>query len=198
MLNQRICEAYTDGVTTLHSMPEVTTLAAGKATDTSAGYQARAQVARTTAKDFIAQTALREEIFGPASLLVVCQDSNELLAAIACLTGQLTGTVHATPKELADYPGLTELLRTRVGRLVFNGFPTGVEVCPSMVHGGPFPASTDARFTSVGTAAIQRFLRPVCYQDAPEAVLPDALKDHNPLGIMRLVNGQTTRDTVKT
>ena len=112
---------------------------------------------------------------------------------LAAIRGQLTGTVHCAPGELERYGALVELLTTRVGRVLVNGFPTGVEVCDAMVHGGPFPASTDARFTSVGTNAIKRFLRPVCYQNFPEATLPPALRDANPWAINRLVNGALTR-----
>ena len=112
------------------------------------------------------------------------------------LKGQLTATVHCAEGELENYTGLTDLLTLRVGRIVINGFPTGVEVCHAMVHGGPYPASTDSRFTSVGTSALKRFLRPVCYQNFPEYLLPDALRNANPLGITRLVNGEKTNKPV--
>ena len=105
------------------------------------------------------------------------------------LEGQLTATVHGTAADLQAAQPLLRILEGKAGRLIINGFPTGVEVCASMNHGGPYPATTDARFTSVGTAALQRFVRPVCYQDFPQAHLPDALRDGNPLGIRRLVNG---------
>ncbi|MDO3385880.1 aldehyde dehydrogenase (NADP(+)) [Gilvimarinus sp. SDUM040013] len=196
MLNQRICDAYTQSTEALQNTNGVTILASGQATGNSAGYPAQAMLARTSAENFISNVSLREEIFGPVSLVVVCRDQDELMAAISCLSGQLTGTIHAAEGELDNYQDLTDCLRARVGRLVFNGFPTGVEVCPSMVHGGPFPASTDTRFTSVGTAAIERFLRPVCFQDAPNCVLPDALKDDNPLNIVRRVNNNLTQDPV--
>jgi alpha-ketoglutaric semialdehyde dehydrogenase len=103
--------------------------------------------------------------------------------------GQLTGTLHGTESELRTHAALIDVLSRKVGRIVINGFPTGVEVCPAMVHGGPFPASSDMRFTAVGTAAIQRFQRPVCYQNFPDALLPDALKNNNPLHLNRLING---------
>src|SRR5690606_11548608 len=108
------------------------------------------------------------------------------------LGGQLTGTVHAAAGELDAHTALLELLAEKVGRIVVHGFPTGVEVCHAMVHGGPYPASADPRFTSVGTSAIDRFLRPVCYQNCPEGLLPEALRDSNPLGLRRLVNGEST------
>jgi NADP-dependent aldehyde dehydrogenase len=109
----------------------------------------------------------------------------------------LTATVHAANSELGQYPELLAVLEERAGRVVWNGFPTGVEVCPAMVHGGPFPATSDGRSTSVGTRAALRFVRAVCYQDAPDATLPDELKNSNPLRILRLVDGEITRDELK-
>ena len=135
---------------------------------------------------------MHEEIFGPASLIVKCRDQLEIKAVVAALKGQLTGTVHCAEGELGDYRDVLDLLSLKVGRIVINGFPTGVEVCHAMVHGGPFPASTDSRFTSVGTAAIARFIRPVCYQNYPEPLLPESLRDNNPLGLSRVVNGDST------
>jgi NADP-dependent aldehyde dehydrogenase len=120
----------------------------------------------------------------------------ELLQIARGLRGHLTATIHATEKDLADFAELVAILRRRVGRLVFNGFPTGVEVCPAMHHGGPYPATTDSRSTSVGTAAIERFARPVCYQDSPPGVLPEELRDTNPLGLWRLVDGGFSREPV--
>lgn len=196
MLNARICDAYRQGVEAFTGVAGVEVVARGEPVREGSGHHCQALLLRTSAENFIARQTLHEEIFGPASLVVACRDQQELLAALDYIKGQLTGTVHAEDNELEGYPGLLAGLRARVGRLVFNGFPTGVEVCPSMVHGGPFPASTDARFTSVGTAAIQRFLRPVCYQDVPNAYLPDPLKNHNPLGLTRLINGKRSQQTV--
>ena len=131
----------------------------------------------------------------PASALTAPPDeaqrsAREAAAAARTLEGQLTATVHGTPEDLGQAQPLLRLLERKAGRLIVNGFPTGVEVCPSMHHGGPYPSTTDVRFTSVGTAALYRFVRPICYQDFPPALLPDALKDENPLGIWRLVNGK--------
>ena len=117
----------------------------------------------------------------------------ELAGAIE---GQLTATLHGTDADLAAFADLIAILERKAGRLIVNGFPTGVEVCHAMVHGGPYPATSDSRATSVGTYSIYRFVRPVCYQDFPQAALPDELKDANPLGIMRLVDGQLTREAV--
>jgi 2,5-dioxopentanoate dehydrogenase len=114
----------------------------------------------------------------------------------AALEGQLTATIHGTDEDLAGAGELIAVLERKAGRLIVNGFPTGVEVCPAMHHGGPYPATTDERFTSVGTAAIARWARPVCYQNFPAAALPAELADANPLGAMRLVNGTLTRNGV--
>jgi len=131
-----------------------------------------------------------EEIFGPATLVVECASREETLAAAGTLEGQLTATIHGTPDELSTSRDLIALLETKAGRLVFNGFPTGVEVAHAMTHGGPYPATSDGRSTSVGTRAIERFLRPVSYQNFPDAALPDELKEQNPLGLRRLTDGK--------
>jgi NADP-dependent aldehyde dehydrogenase len=123
-------------------------------------------------------------------LLVEANTKDELLAAAKSLTGHLTATVHGTPEDLVEYADLIEILEQKVGRILINGFPTGVEVSHAMVHGGPFPATTDSRSTSVGTMAITRFTRPVCYQNFPDGLLVDELKADNPLNIWRLVDGE--------
>jgi len=146
--------------------------------------------------NFLADEKLQEEVFGPVSLLVSCKNIDEVTTVLNSLHGQLTGTIHGTESELADHSELLQMLSTKVGRIVFNGFPTGVEVCHAMVHGGPFPASTDSRFTSVGTAAIKRFVRPVCYQNLPPSLLPDALKNNNPLKLTRMINVVKSVDAV--
>lgn len=150
-------------------------------------------VARVGAGEFSARPELAHEIFGPFVLLVTAPDEAALRRLAGGLEGQLTATLHGTDEDLARAADIVELLTTKVGRLVCNGFPTGVEVAPAMQHGGPYPATTDTRFTSVGTAAIFRFARPVCYQNFPEPHLPDALRNANPLGLLRLVNGEPTR-----
>ena len=196
LLNKRICSAYGEGLERYSQLDGVEVVGRGRAVELTEGHHAQACLLRTTAEFFLANSAIHEEIFGPVSLLVVCKNKNELLEIVTHLAGQLTGTIHASENELENSPELVELLTLKVGRLVINSFPTGVEVCPSMVHGGPFPASTDARFSSVGTAAIKRFLRPVCYQNYPQSVLPDALKNNNPLGLLRTVNGEVTTSSI--
>jgi len=150
----------------------------------------------TDAKNFRKHPELAEEVFGPFAVLVSAQTMSELEDIAENLEGQLTATVHGTPNDLQHAKRLLQILERKAGRLLINGFPTGVEVCPSMNHGGPYPATTDVRFTSVGTAALYRFVRPICYQGFPASLLPEALKDENPLGIWRLVNGKLTKDAI--
>ena len=128
-------------------------------------------------------------MFGPASLVILCKDREELSGALQSLHGQLTGTVFAANEDIQNFGDCIDQLTGKVGRVVFNGVPTGVEVSHAMVHGGPFPATTDARSTSVGADAIKRFVRPLCFQDCPPEFLPEALRDENPLQIMRKVDG---------
>ena len=138
---------------------------------------------------FLENTSLHHEVFGPFSMVVRCQDATELEEILKKLEGQLTGTVIAENNEEKNFEGVINALQERVGRVIFNGVPTGVEVCPSMVHGGPYPASTDSRFTAVGINSIKRWVRPFSFQNWPDELLPDALKDENPLGILRVVDG---------
>jgi alpha-ketoglutaric semialdehyde dehydrogenase len=153
-----------------------------------------AVILATDARRFLEDARLHEELFGPSSLVVACPSREELYEVARRLAGQLTVTLHATAQDVAEHRALVDLLRDKAGRLIANGFPTGVEVSPAMQHGGPYPATTDPRFTSVGTAAIFRFARPVCYQNFPPEWLPPELQDGNPRGIWRTVDGQRVRD----
>ena len=146
---------------------------------------------KTTATDFLAHPELAEELFGPSTLVVTYSD--QLIELVNALEGQLTATIHGTEDDLRDNAELIRLLETKAGRLVFNGFPTGVEVGHAMVHGGPYPATSDGRSTSVGTRAIYRFARQVCFQDFPSTALPAELQDENPLGIRRMIDGEIKR-----
>ena len=166
-----------------------------------ADHQIKANFARQTlatvrGKDFLKNTNLHHEVFGPFSLVVRCENDKELAAILKVLEGQLTGTILADEEDLSSNRQMISLLSDKVGRIIFNSVPTGVEVCHAMVHGGPFPASTDSRFTSVGTSAIQRWVRPVCYQNWPDRLLPDELKNENPLGIYRIINNGLTSDKI--
>jgi len=158
--------------------------------------QAPPALFQVNGSELLREPALGEEIFGPSTLVIRYADKRELLALVHSLEGQLTATLHGTDADLAEAADLIAVLERKAGRLIVNGFPTGVEVCHAMVHGGPYPATSDSRTTSVGTQAIYRFARPVCYQDFPQAALPDELKNENPLGILRLVNGTYTREPV--
>jgi 2,5-dioxopentanoate dehydrogenase len=152
--------------------------------------QGRPAIAVVKFDDFAANPNLHEEVFGPFSLLVKCNNKSELESFAQFIKGQLTASVFAAGKDFDEYLNLFNLLQEKAGRFIINGPPTGVEVCPSINHGGPFPASTDSRFTSVGPNAIRRFVRPIAYQNVPQNLLPDELKDGNPLNIWRKLNGE--------
>lgn len=155
-----------------------------------------ATVARVSGADFKANLKLQEEVFGPFTLVVCCSDYQELQSVISGLQGQLTASLIGDSEEIKEAGNILDVLREKSGRVLFNGVPTGVEVCPSMHHGGPFPATTDGRFTSVGNDAILRWVRPVSYQNCPDQLLPEALQNKNSLGIMRLVDGILTRNPI--
>ncbi|CAM2185160.1 Alpha-ketoglutaric semialdehyde dehydrogenase 2 [Paraburkholderia sacchari] len=186
MLTPGILRAYEQGIGRLVEHPKVTTLARGAA----APGRAQAALLRVRASDLLADAALGEEVFGPCSMLVECADEAELRAVLRFIEGQLTVTLHADAADGDLVRALLPLIERKAGRLLANGFPTGVEVCDAMVHGGPFPATSDGRSTSVGTAAIERFLRPVCYQNLTDGWLPDALRDANPLHVKRRFAGK--------
>ena len=155
------------------------------------------QIVTTVEGDtFLNNPTLHHEVFGPFSIIVQCDTVQQLETIIANLEGQLTGTVISDDDEITSYSNLISALQNRVGRIIFNGVPTGVEVCPSMLHGGPYPASTDSRFTAVGVDSIKRFVRPFSFQDWPNDLLPDALKNDNPLGITRLVNNAQSKASI--
>lgn len=156
------------------------------------GFAVNPSIFETSSVTFLNTPELNEEIFGPTTLLIRSNDHEELLNIARALEGQLTASIHGTEDDLREYADLIHILETKVGRLIFNGFSTGVEVCPSMVHGGPYPATSDGRSTAVGTRAIDRFSRLVCYQNFPDAVLPDELKEANPLGISRMIDGKVS------
>jgi len=155
-----------------------------------------AALMKTDVKTFLSRPELSEEMFGPATLLVTHSDKAQLVEIASMLKGHLTATVHGTEQDFQEFVELIQILETKVGRLVFNGYPTGVEVCHAMVHGGPYPASSDGRSTSVGTQAIFRFSRAVCFQDCPDQLLPPELRNENPLGIWRMVDGAMTREAI--
>jgi len=189
MLTPGIHRAYCAGVEALVAHPSVETLARGLAGGT---YQGQAGLFGTSAGAFLSDHALAEEVFGSSGLVVRCRDLDDVRAVLERLEGQLTAALHMEPSDHEVASALLPLLEAKVGRILVNGFGTGIEVGHAIVHGGPFPATADGRSTSVGSLAIDRFLRPVCYQDMPEALLPDSLKDANPLGLWRRVDGKIT------
>ncbi|NMT64552.1 aldehyde dehydrogenase (NADP(+)) [Marinobacter orientalis] len=188
MLTPGIHQAYNEGVQTLVSDNGAQELAHGR--EGADPNQCQTNLFVTSASHFLEEQTLQEEVFGATSLIVECQDEAELHRVAECLEGQLTATLQMDEADTGMAQSLLPVLERRAGRLLVNGWPTGVEVCDAMVHGGPFPATSDSRTTSVGTAAIFRFLRPVCYQNLPGALLPEALRDNNPLSLKRLVNGE--------
>lgn len=190
MLTPGIHKAYGASVEKLTSHDEVETLARGL---TGGPYQGQAALFATTASAFLADHALAEEVFGASGLVVRCRDDAELRAVLERLEGQLTAALHIDEGDHAAARALLPLLEEKVGRILVNGFGTGVEVGHAMVHGGPYPATSDGRTTSVGSLAIDRFLRPICYQDMPDALLPESLKDANPLGLWRRMDGRLTQ-----
>jgi len=189
MLTPGIHAAYGDGVNQL----------AGEAREIARGSKGDGQNQRQTAQfathgsDFLANEALQAEVFGAAALVIECDDVAEMQAVAEHLEGQLTATLQMDEADQDAARQLLPVLERKAGRILANGWPTGVEVCHAMVHGGPFPATSDSRTTSVGSAAIHRFLRPVCYQNLPDGLLPEALKDDNPLSVTRLVDGKRER-----
>jgi len=188
MLDAKIHSAYQEGVEALCKVPGVAPVLTPEAAS-GPGYHARPAVLTVSAKDFRANArALTEECFGPVTVIVSYQDTAELAGALSEIAGSLTGTIHAEPGDPAAAEVL-DVLRKRAGRIIFNGWPTGVAVTWSQHHGGPWPATTSVLHTSVGATAIRRWLRPVTYQDAPDELLPQELQEANPLGIPRRVDG---------
>lgn len=190
LLNSSGLKSYCRGVECLRTHSGIYHLV-GQA---QSGNQAFPQLFKADASLLVeGEALLQEEVFGPATVLVEVLNKGQLVQALGGLQGQLTTTLIADPNDLDDFADLLVLLEQKAGRVIINGYSTGVEVCDAMVHGGPWPATSDPRGTSVGTLAIDRFLRPVCYQNYPDALLPDALKEANPLGLMRLVDGLSRR-----
>lgn len=195
MLTETIFKSYAKGIAHHAAQQAVEVLANGKKSEGNT--IANPVLFKTTAQTFSNHPELAEEIFGPTSVVIEMTNKGEMLLAARNLSGHLTATVHGTEEDLASHRELIEILEQKVGRIVINGFPTGVEVCHAMVHGGPYPATTDGRSTSVGTASIFRFTRAICFQNLPSRLLPLELQNENPLGIWRLVNGDRTKDRIQ-
>lgn len=191
MLHAGIHKTFETGVAQLKNSHNVHLVKEGAVAEN----RATATLLQTDAITFL-NADLQHEVFGPVSLIVEAESKAQYLAMAKGLHGHLTATIYGTEEELGDYQDLIEVLEKKVGRLIFNGVPTGVEVCEAMTHGGPYPATTDSRTTSVGTGAIKRFLRPLTYQNYPQCHLPEALKNDNPQKIWRLINGELSKDAV--
>lgn len=189
MLNPTIHRAYCRGTANWAADSDVRSLSAGSASP-AGSYAGQPMVFGVNAKHFLDSPELLEEVFGPAAMLIECDDLEEMLAVVVHLNGQLTATMHMAQSDAPLARTLLPILERKAGRLLINGFPTGVEVTYAMVHGGPPPSTSDSRVTSVGAMAIERFLRPVCYQDFPAELLPESLQDANPLHLWRLVEGK--------
>ena len=193
LLTKIIHTSYDLAIAERKTNASVKLVAEGPEAAAGAGFGVKSVLFETDAASFLGSD-LDSEIFGPATLLVRHSSRDQVLAIARSLEGHLTATIHGTKQDLHDFADLISILETKVGRLVFNGFPTGVEVTHAMVHGGPYPSTSDGRSTSVGSQAIFRFTRLVCYQGFPDSALPDEMKDANPLGIWRMLDGQMTRD----
>jgi NADP-dependent aldehyde dehydrogenase len=195
MLNPGVAKGYAER---FGSAAEVKSVAVHKAKRAAETQHTEGQpgLIVTDAATWLQNETLHEEIFGPATVVVGCDSAGEVLACAQKLAGTLTATIHGNADELAAHAELIDLLSRKAGRVLFNGFPTGVEVGYAMNHGGPYPATTDEKFTSVGSAAILRFARPVCYQNFPESLLPAELRNANPRGILRNIDGLVTRDAI--
>jgi len=185
LLTSGIRDAYEKGV---EDRGENTASASSE--NETEGFAVNPSLFQTNASYFLEDESLSDEIFGPTTVLVKSDTAAELLAIAKKMEGQLTASVFCNEADLEEYAFLIDVLETKVGRVIFNGFPTGVEVNDSIVHGGPYPATSDSRTSSVGTKAIERFSRFVCYQNFPQESLLDELKDENPLGIRRIIDGE--------
>ena len=194
MLTSGIRDAFVENRGKVTGVAGVQPLTAASAAVDATRTEAQPSVATTSAANFLAHPALATEAFGPFTLVVIAEKIADFATCAAALEGQLTATLHGTPADFAAARPLLAVLEQKAGRVLLNGFPTGVEVSPAMNHGGPYPATSDVRYTSVGTAAMLRFARPICYQGLADELLPPALQNANPLGLMRMVNGQLTRD----
>jgi len=194
MLHPGIARSYVEKRAAALKQEDVTTVAQSA---TSAGEnEGSPTIASASAKAFLNNPVLHQEVFGPYSLVIRCDDEKEMLSVAQHLEGQLTCTLMATEKDVRDHPALVEAVQDICGRFILNGVPTGVEVCLSMQHGGPFPATTDSRFTSVGADGIKRFARPVCFQNWTDGLLPEELQNANPLSLWRTIDNELTKQGI--
>src|ERR1700722_10669740 len=193
LLSSGISSSYSREIRNRKNHEGVSLLAEEKSPDAASTFQAGARLFQTELTSFLASADLSSEVFGPETLLINYSEKEQILEAARGLHGHLTATVHATEQDIVEFSELVAILENKVGRIIYNGYPTGLELCDAVVHGGPFPASPDSGTTSRAACAIFPFPRPVCYQDFPDVALPDELKNENSLGIWRMVDGELTR-----
>ncbi len=196
MLHQGISKAYIEKKSLATIQQGVDIIAESTAPVDEDKLRGTPSIATATGKAFLNNPVLHQEVFGPYSLVIRCKDKNEMLDVAKHLEGQLTATLMATEKDLVNNKELIEAVKNICGRFILNNVPTGVEVCLSMHHGGPYPASTDSRFTSVGADGIKRFIRPLAFQNWPNSLLPEELKNENSLGIWRTINNELTKNKI--
>lgn len=194
MLHDGIAKNYSEKRKAALAQQEVETVAVAEKVATPA--QGSPTLASATGKAFLNNPVLHQEVFGPYSIVIRCTDMEEMIEVAKNIEGQLTATLMATEKDIYENEELVDSVKNICGRFILNGVPTGVEVCLAMHHGGPFPATTDSRFTSVGADGIRRFARPMAYQNWPDDLLPEELQNANPLGIWRTVNNEFTKEAV--
>ena len=194
MLNRNIYKAYEQGIAAWQNQNGVVPISTTKPNEAEKKYHAQPMAFTVAGDEFLQNKNLTHEVFGPAALIVICKSFSQLQQILHTLEGQLTVTIHGSSDDTALVTDILHLVTLKAGRVIYGGYPTGVEVGHAMQHGGPFPATTDGRSTSVGTAAIYRFVRPVAFQDFPDHMLPEALQNDNPLQISRLINGGWTKD----
>jgi len=195
MLSESIFNSYQHNIKNIAAHNEIKLKGKGNATEKQNA--AEPYMFSTSAETFLQHKELHEEIFGPASVHITAKDEMEFIKIAESLQGQLTITIWGTENDMSNYAELINYLELKAGRIIINGVPTGVEVTHAMMHGGPYPATTDSKFTSVGTTAIYRFTRPVCYQNFDNKLLPEALQNNNPLNIVRMVNGEYTKNEIE-
>ena len=196
MLHRGICEAYEAGTAVWHTISGLKLAGESSTAAQHDATQAPCRIFTTTVDVMENNEELRREVFGPCSIVTECAGVEEMLRFARGLEGQLTAAIHGTEEDLREFAPLVRILERKVGRIIFNGFGTGIEPCPSMHHGGPYPAASHSFFTSIGTSAIYRFVRPVCYQGFSDEALPEALKDSGPAGAFRVVDGKLTTAAV--
>jgi len=194
MLHSGICKAYDSGTAAWRDISGLNLAGESAAPTQPEASQAACRIFTTTLDVLEENEELKREVFGPCSIIAAGQSKEAVLRYASALEGQLTAAIHGTEQDLEEYAPLIRILERKVGRIIFNGFGTGIEVCSSMHHGGPYPAASHSFFTSIGTASIYRFVRPVCYQGFPDAALPEALQAKNPRQSWRLIDGQLTQD----